>query len=232
MVLIAFSQQVLNAQIGLSGSRVYYLGAGKAEMKNIRTHQLEIFYSFSIPGVKGDTLPKSHFRLSPTFQWTDITFENNVSVNRSNGLTIFETLEDPEVDFLWSDLCVGSLQMRGQLQLKNKDGSGYARYSPGAYVGYAVLGRFKRSYRIGDDKEKVKMPLRDDPDFYGLKRLQAGHFGTFTYGVLALWYGVSFTPFFEKGQGPQFTELRFGALIGLPIYFKKGKRVHAPSISI
>lgn len=191
-----------------------------------------MFYAFSFPGVKGDTVPKSHFKLAPAFQWTAVHFDADRAVVRSNGVTSFQTLTTPGVDFRRSNLVLGSVQMRGQLRMKNKSGEGYARYSPGLYAGYVVLGRFKRCFRQDGSKEKVRTPLRDDPDFYGFNRFQAGHFGTFTWGKLSVWYGVSFTPFFEAEQGPLLREVRFGAILGLPIYFTKGKQVHGLSISI
>lgn len=232
LFLSLLSQQSLWAQLGASASTVYFLGADRAQMKGMRTYQTEVFYSFSIPGVKGDTVPKSHFRWSPAFQWTSLHLKANMEVSRSNGVTGFQSLTDPDIEFCTSDLHIGAAQLRGQLRMKNKSGDAYARYAPGLYVGYRMTGRFKRTFKQEGALEKLKMPLRDDPDFYGLKRLQAGHFGTFTYGMLSLWYGVSFTPFFEAEQGPLLREVRFGAIIGLPIYFKKGKMVHFPSISI
>lgn len=233
LLLVVVSQGRLFAQLGLSGSQVYLFGQDREALGKVSAFQGEVFYAFAIPGVKSDTVPRNHITISPAYQYHYIGFANNVAVNRSGGLTSFQELSEPDVEYRRSNLYAWGLQLRTQLNLENKEGNGYAAYRPGFYANDLISGRFKRRYDVGSERKRLRSSLSKDNDFYGLKRLQIGHFGTFNMGLVSLWYGVSFTPLFVSGNGPMVRELRFGALIGIPIRMGDGAKArHVPMIAL
>ena len=205
------------------GAYQNYYGSGKEELGQTfgSSGYIPIFFFF--PSYRKDTLDKTRLGIAPALGFTNIDFERGYFVDRRDGYTSFQFDNTSGIDYRRSKLLTTSIQARSILRFSAKNRVLH-HWVPGLYCGYVVSGRFKRRARVDDRRVSEIEKFQHHDDFYGVNRFQAGHFGIIYLKYLAIFYGVSFTPVFREGQGPELIGYDFGIVLGPNIFYNRANK--------
>lgn len=218
---LLFIAHLTYCQIGISSPK--FTGKDAEQMKLYWSLQINLSTGIpiSLNKKKSDNL-FVFIRPSIKFNWFDFK-ENNIVV-RQNGYTSF--INDANTNHKYNNsLFKTSSQMRStvlalpvDLTIKIRNIKNLT-ISPGLYASYIIGGHFKRKYTDDNGNQSVTERFKNNPDYYGLQRLQYGLCGHIRYKYVVVYGIFPLTLVFKQNQGIEVKQFEVGVMFNM--FWKK-----------
>ena len=201
-----------NAQIAVS--HLQFVGNDAEQLQTKWGIDLPIYLPVvGIPFGKKDSA-NAGISLAPGIRWTWANFEKNLIAKRKSQQTYF--IEDPDPNHQYRSQFYRSSSF---LQTTNLSLGLLLQWYPekpsfslvaGVYADYLIGGKFKRTYKEDGQRVRKKDKLKDEGDFYGLRRWNYGVVVNFAYNRVMLYGRYALSPLFESDQSIDIHELSIG----------------------
>lgn len=213
-LLLGLFSLLANAQIGIFSST--YTGTDRNLFQLSSIIQLRapipLGLNQEFEGKKTSKLLTAQFY----FSWKWQNFKKNVVFERQDDQTI--AFEDPNPDHQYrpalfktrSQMQTTHLTM--QLFVLEGFNIGKVHLRPTYFVNYLIGGKFKRRYFVDDKKVIVKTKFKDDPQLFGLERVQHGVGFSAYRGPFELYTRYHFKELFSPNQGIQVRRFETGLI--------------------